>query len=414
MREREREGGRERERERERERGRESIECYYFWVGVGIFKMGLALKAVGVLLSLYCSRTHLNTDSLSNEWRPPALCNWNIYCNFPPSAYFLGFFPTINTFPAPQFTPQFTLLPYQFFNSILTLSLSLSLYPPPLPLIKLSFKENPSLSLQFPHYIMPLQLQNHHQQGHAGAAGATGGAHSIVLSTRLARLVALTVHLFHSYHFLSSSAHIQLQDPFPSTPTPTLPSPPPPALPFGWERHPLPQGTCDHNPIKSSLLQDQPYFSIIQLLFQLCISLGQVGIYYSNNTGKRYLGDATRMSRRNGPKLDLKLNLSPPRANRHAESPSRSATLSPTSPPSSCVSSELNQDETLRYSNSPEATSMVLVGCPRCLMYVMLSEDDPKCPKCKSTVLLDFLHDNNNATTTSSTATSTTKKTKKG
>ncbi|CAI0391374.1 unnamed protein product [Linum tenue] len=39
---------------------------------------------------------------------------------------------------------------------------------------------------------------------------------------------------------------------------------------------------------------------------------------------------------------------------------------------------------------------MVLVGCPRCLMYVMLSEDDPKCPKCKSTVLLDFLHDNNN------------------
>ncbi|KAF3441599.1 hypothetical protein FNV43_RR15514 [Rhamnella rubrinervis] len=106
------------------------------------------------------------------------------------------------------------------------------------------------------------------------------------------------------------------------------------------------------------------------------------------------------MSRRNGsgPKLDLKLNLSPPRANPLAESPRRSATVSPTSPPSSCVSSELNQDDCLRYSNSPEATSMVLVGCPRCLMYVMLSEDDPKCPKCKSTVLLDFLHENTNAT----------------
>ncbi|XP_015581463.1 protein GL2-INTERACTING REPRESSOR 1 isoform X2 [Ricinus communis] len=102
------------------------------------------------------------------------------------------------------------------------------------------------------------------------------------------------------------------------------------------------------------------------------------------------------MSRRNGngPKLDLKLNLSPPRADPRVESPNRSATVSPTSPPSSCVSSELNQDDTLRYSNSPEATSMVLVGCPRCLMYVMLSEDDPKCPKCKSTVLLDFLHEN--------------------
>ena len=105
------------------------------------------------------------------------------------------------------------------------------------------------------------------------------------------------------------------------------------------------------------------------------------------------------MSRRNGsgPKLDLKLNLSPPRANPRIQSPGRSAAVSPTSPPSSCLSSELNQEE--KYSNnSPEATSMVLVGCPRCLMYVMLSEDDPKCPRCKSTVLLDFLHDNNNPT----------------
>ncbi|CAA6660624.1 unnamed protein product [Spirodela intermedia] len=42
---------------------------------------------------------------------------------------------------------------------------------------------------------------------------------------------------------------------------------------------------------------------------------------------------------------------------------------------------------------------MVLLGCPRCLMYVMLSEDDPKCPKCKSTVLLDFLNDPKNAAT---------------
>ncbi|CAN1144039.1 Protein GL2-INTERACTING REPRESSOR 2 [Linum perenne] len=115
------------------------------------------------------------------------------------------------------------------------------------------------------------------------------------------------------------------------------------------------------------------------------------------------------MSRRNsnssynGPKLELKLNLSPTRGrstNLRMESPSRSATMSPTSPPSSCVSTEMNQEEgcvTLRCSSSPEATSMVLVGCPRCLMYVMLSEDDPKCPKCKSTVLLDFHYESNNS-----------------
>ncbi|KAE8661147.1 hypothetical protein F3Y22_tig00116938pilonHSYRG00031 [Hibiscus syriacus] len=102
------------------------------------------------------------------------------------------------------------------------------------------------------------------------------------------------------------------------------------------------------------------------------------------------------MSRRNGPKPDLKLNLSPPRV----ESPSRSATVSPTSPPSSCVSSEMDVG-----TNSGETTkSMVLVGCPRCLMYVMLSEEDPKCPKCKSTVLLDFLDD------TATTGTTNTRK----
>jgi len=33
---------------------------------------------------------------------------------------------------------------------------------------------------------------------------------------------------------------------------------------------------------------------------------------------------------------------------------------------------------------------MVLAGCPRCMMYVMLSREDPRCPKCHSTVLLDF------------------------
>lgn len=104
------------------------------------------------------------------------------------------------------------------------------------------------------------------------------------------------------------------------------------------------------------------------------------------------------MSQRNGsggggPKLDLKLNLSPPTANRPIiETTNQSTVMSPTS---SCLSSELVQDEKgLHYSTSPEAMSMMLVGCPRCLMYIMLAEDYPKCPKCKSTVLLDVVRDN--------------------
>lgn len=121
------------------------------------------------------------------------------------------------------------------------------------------------------------------------------------------------------------------------------------------------------------------------------------------------------MSRRNGngPKLDLRLNLSPPRVVNHQDqhqhqyqyhidqqeslSPNRSLATSPTS---SCVSSEDSPSHQRRDPNSPETTtSMVLVGCPRCMMYVMLAEVDPRCPKCKSTCLLDVIHESNNCTT---------------
>ncbi|KAM3357355.1 hypothetical protein P3S68_020285 [Capsicum galapagoense] len=113
------------------------------------------------------------------------------------------------------------------------------------------------------------------------------------------------------------------------------------------------------------------------------------------------------MSRRNGsgPKLDLRLNLSPPRVTNHHnhhhqhqhhidQSPNRSLTSSPTS---SCVSSEDSPSRQQRHhANTPEVPPMVLVGCPRCLMYVMLAEGDSSCPKCKNTCLLDVIHESNN------------------
>ncbi|KAG4177605.1 hypothetical protein ERO13_A11G318100v2 [Gossypium hirsutum] len=99
------------------------------------------------------------------------------------------------------------------------------------------------------------------------------------------------------------------------------------------------------------------------------------------------------MSGGNGPKLELKLNLSPPRVNPTEES---STTAENSSSASSCVLSETNQMHEVDTSTDAAAdvaaaTPMMLVGCPRCLMYVMSENDDPKCPKCKSTVLLDFL-----------------------
>lgn len=111
------------------------------------------------------------------------------------------------------------------------------------------------------------------------------------------------------------------------------------------------------------------------------------------------------MSRSNGknPRFDWRLNLSRARGgpsrsghdgmnnnNNNNNSPHRSSTSSSSggtvSPPSSCVSSDEGDH---RQSDSPDAT-MIVVGCPRCMMYVMLSEQDQKCPKCKSTVLVDF------------------------
>lgn len=111
----------------------------------------------------------------------------------------------------------------------------------------------------------------------------------------------------------------------------------------------------------------------------------------SKSKQKRSLEDDQQetMSRRSGgaQKLDLRLNLSSPPPPPRDESPtSRSASVSP---PSSCMSSEEEGG------GGTSGSSMVLVGCPRCLLYVMLSENDPKCPKCKSTVLLDFLRNNN-------------------
>ncbi|KAL5213224.1 hypothetical protein ABZP36_024071 [Zizania latifolia] len=97
--------------------------------------------------------------------------------------------------------------------------------------------------------------------------------------------------------------------------------------------------------------------------------------------------------------LDLKLNLSlPARAGAPSSPPGRTMLAAPAadddeSSPSSCLSSESEQHGGgLQWSDSPGATSMVLAACPRCFIYVMLAEADPRCPKCRSPVVLDFLH----------------------
>ncbi|KAG4994428.1 hypothetical protein AAZX31_11G156300 [Glycine max] len=109
------------------------------------------------------------------------------------------------------------------------------------------------------------------------------------------------------------------------------------------------------------------------------------------------------MSKRvRSPRLELRLNLSPPRA--AATSIISSSELSPTESSMSSPVSVQSLESSCVSSEAEETRAMLLVGCPRCLMYVMLSEVDPKCPKCKSTVLLDFLNNEENNNTKKSSS----------
>ncbi|CAN0900529.1 Protein GL2-INTERACTING REPRESSOR 2 [Linum grandiflorum] len=121
----------------------------------------------------------------------------------------------------------------------------------------------------------------------------------------------------------------------------------------------------------------------------------------------RRTGDHNHRQAASCPQLDLRLNLSPPPDNHYYygddddddrqvaaddDSPVRSTC---SSWESSCVQNSSTEEVTTTTTTtpSPAPAMMMLVGCPRCLMYVMLSEVDPKCPKCKSSVLLhDFVN----------------------
>ncbi|CAA0404096.1 unnamed protein product [Arabidopsis thaliana] len=83
--------------------------------------------------------------------------------------------------------------------------------------------------------------------------------------------------------------------------------------------------------------------------------------------------------------LDLKLNISP----------SLDSSLLTESSLSSLCSEEAE-------GGGGEAKSMVVVGCPNCIMYIITSlENDPRCPRCNSHVLLDFLTGNHSKKSTS-------------
>nr|DAD18081.1 TPA_asm: hypothetical protein HUJ06_019544 [Nelumbo nucifera] len=60
---------------------------------------------------------------------------------------------------------------------------------------------------------------------------------------------------------------------------------------------------------------------------------------------------------------------------------------------SSSSSSSINSANDLNGITSYQNNSMVVAGCLRCLMYVMLWRQNPRCPRCHSSTTLNFFHE---------------------
>ncbi|RDX94642.1 hypothetical protein CR513_22945, partial [Mucuna pruriens] len=56
--------------------------------------------------------------------------------------------------------------------------------------------------------------------------------------------------------------------------------------------------------------------------------------------------------------------------------------------------SMLNIEENLGGTSKEELPPLVVMGCTHCLIYVMVSKADPKCPKCKNPNLIGNFHVN--------------------
>lgn len=107
---------------------------------------------------------------------------------------------------------------------------------------------------------------------------------------------------------------------------------------------------------------------------------------------RRYLERELSLSKKIS-SLDLSLKLSPPGTNSKDEPSSGSSSFS--SSHASCVSMDLNPNEAPPPHNvgsleeEPSTASLILMGCPKCLIYVMVPGNDPHCPKCKNDGLID-------------------------
>ncbi|KAH7536908.1 hypothetical protein FEM48_Zijuj03G0036300 [Ziziphus jujuba var. spinosa] len=90
-----------------------------------------------------------------------------------------------------------------------------------------------------------------------------------------------------------------------------------------------------------------------------------------------------------GKKIDLELRLSPPKVIITKGETSSNGSKSPSE------SNESSDSDGGSNVNGKRLPSLILMGCTYCYLYVMVSEDDPECPKCKRfSNLLDIFRGN--------------------
>lgn len=71
---------------------------------------------------------------------------------------------------------------------------------------------------------------------------------------------------------------------------------------------------------------------------------------------------------------------------------------------SSVPSSDLSYEHEVSNSvvSKPAKIPLILMGCPKCYMYVMVPKNDPKCLQCDNPILIDLFQGNNSAKRSSS------------
>lgn len=132
--------------------------------------------------------------------------------------------------------------------------------------------------------------------------------------------------------------------------------------------------------------------SSIELNDSSNLTMKESGVPDKKETKRRYAVEMGTAANENDAYLDLKL--SPPGVYSRGKSSNDSKSSSPRSQ-DSCISAEVesnvnSENNNLRLESSP----LIVMGCTFCLLYVMVTDADPRCPKCKNPGLLDVFRGN--------------------